>query len=98
MQEVLKSKLIEAMKAKDSVRVSVIRFLMSAIKYKEVELRSTNETITEEKIFGVIKKQIKMRNDSIESFKAGNRQDLVEKESAEKAILEEFAAMQTPQA
>ena len=97
MIETLQKKLIEALRNKDEVRVSVIRFLNAAIKNKEIELRPKGETLDDEKIFQVIKKQIKMRNDSIESFKAGNRQDLIDKENAEKAVLEDLLSLQ-PQA
>jgi uncharacterized protein YqeY len=94
--DTLKSKLIEAQKAKDELRVSVLRFLFSAIKNKEIELRPQNQVLDDEKIFAVIKKQIKMRKDSIESYKAGNRQDLVDKETNELNVLEEYLALQTP--
>ncbi len=86
--DTLKLKLIEAQKAKDELRLSVIRFLVAAIKNKEIELRPKNEVMDDEKILQVLKKQIKMRNDSIESYKAGNRLDLVERETKEKEVLE----------
>ena len=85
---VITQKLIAAQKSKDELGVSVLRFLNAAIKNKEIELRPKGEVLDDEKIFAVLKKQIKMRNDSIESYKAGNRADLVEKESKEKDYLE----------
>lgn len=97
MLDTLKAKLFEAQKAKDEFRVSVLRFLLAAVKNKEIELRVTKEELNDEKVFGVIKKQIKMRRDSIESYKAGNRQDLVDKETKEMQLLEEYMAMQPQQ-
>lgn len=88
--EALQKNLISAQKARDGVRVGVFRFLMSAIKNKEIELRSTGEELTDEQVLKVIKKQIKQRKDSIESYKQGNREDLVAKESEELEILEEI--------
>lgn len=86
----LASKLIEAMKAKDVLRVSVIRLLISGVKNREIELRPLNKALDEDEIRGVIQKQIAQRKDSIENFKTGNRKDLVDKESVELEILEEF--------
>jgi len=86
--DILKTKLIESQKSKDELTLGVLRFLNSAIKNKEIELRPKGEVLDDEKILQVLKKQIKMRNDSIESYKAGNRMDLVERESNEKAVLE----------
>lgn len=87
---VITQKLIEAQKSKDELALSVLRFLNAAIKNKEIELRPKGEVLDDEKIFAVFKKQIKMRNDSIESYKAGNRSDLVEKETKEKEYLEKL--------
>ncbi len=86
--DILKIKLIESQKSKDELTLGVLRFLNSAIKNKEIELRPKGEVLDDEKIIQVLKKQIKMRNDSIESYKAGNRMDLVERESKEKDVLE----------
>ncbi|OGC46311.1 hypothetical protein A2V49_00405 [candidate division WWE3 bacterium RBG_19FT_COMBO_34_6] len=86
----LQQDLIKYQKAKDSLRIDVIRFLMAGIKNKEIELRGQNIVLNDEHIVKVINKQIKQRNDSIESYKMGNREDLVQKETKEKEILEEI--------
>lgn len=95
----LQKKMIEAMKAKDEVRLSAIRYLLAGIKNKEIELRPLHQELTDEVVLNVIKKQIKKRNEAIEQFKAGGRQDLVDKESKEVEILTqlqtEFAPVQT---
>jgi uncharacterized protein YqeY len=77
-----------AMKNKDQVRLDTLRFMQSAIKNREIELRPS--PITEEDMIGVIKKLAKQRKESIEQYQAGGRQDLADKERAELAILEEF--------
>lgn len=92
----LQRKMIEAMKSKDETRLSVIRYLNSAIKNKEIELRPLKQDMTDEVVLSVIKKQIKNRNQAIEQFKAGNREDLVAKESAELAILSELQSEFAP--
>jgi uncharacterized protein len=76
-----------ALKNKDVARVSTLRFLKSALQNLSIEKRKPLE---EEDIISVIKKQVKQRKDSIESFKSGNRLDLVEKEEHELAILKNY--------
>jgi hypothetical protein len=81
----------EAMKHRDNVRVSLIRMLLAAIKNKEVEkLRP----LTEDEFIAVVKTSVKQHIESVESFKKGNRQDLVEKEEKELALLEKFLPAQ----
>lgn len=86
----LNSKLLGALKQKDSFKTGVIRYLMSGIKNKEIELRPQGISLTDEHILKVISKQIKQRNDSIAEFTKGGRQDLVDKETKERVFLEEL--------
>jgi uncharacterized protein YqeY len=92
----LKEKILEvikiAMKAKEADRLSAIRMLQAAVKYREIELRP-NE-ITEPDITGVIRKLTKQRKDSIEEFQKAGRQDLVDKETFELKVLEEYLPAQ----
>jgi uncharacterized protein len=80
-----------AMKERDGVRLSVHRMLLTAIKNKEVEKIGT---ITEDEFFSLIKTSVKQHVESIESFKKGQRQELVEKEEKELEILKEFLPSQ----
>jgi uncharacterized protein YqeY len=73
-----------AMRAKDSERLSAVRLLLAAIKQREVDERIE---LPDSQILAIIDKMIKQRNDSIEQFKLGNRQDLVEKEQFEIGVL-----------
>jgi len=77
----------EALKKRDTIRVSVFRMLLAAIKNKEVE---KIRPLTDEEFFALVKTSIKQHNDSIESFKKGQRLELAEKEEKELEILKEF--------
>ncbi len=92
LSEKIKADLKAAMIAKDSAKLSVIRFLQSAIKYREIELRPN--PISNDEIMGVLKKLVKQRKESIDQFKAGGRNDLVEQETAELKILETYLPAQ----
>ncbi len=87
IQEKIQTDLKEGLKSKDELRVSTIRFLMSAIHNAKIE---KGEELNDEDIVGVIQKQIKQRKESIEGFKKGNRDELVEKETREMKILQEY--------
>lgn len=86
----LKKKQIQALKEKDMERLSVVRYLVSEIHNKEIALRSQNIELTDKHVIKTIEKQIKQRKESIEEYKKGERQDLVNKESKELEILEEL--------
>lgn len=78
---------ISAYKAKEQVRLDVLRLLKTAAKNLQVELR---RPLTDDELLAVIQKQAKQRQDSIEQFGAANRQDLVDKEEAELVILKSY--------
>jgi len=92
IRERLTAEMKEAMKAKDQLRLEAIRFLQSAIKNKEIELRPTPISVDE--VLGVVKKLVKQRKESIEQYQAAARQDLVDKEMAELKILETYLPAQ----
>lgn len=87
----LQDGLKEALKQKDSVRLSLYRMLLTSIKNKEVE---KIRPLTEDEFIAVVKTSIKQHGESIESFKKGNRPDLAEKEEKELEILKEFMPSQ----
>lgn len=103
----LKTKLMDDLKASmkngDKVRLSVIRMLQSALKNKEIDDRvkpvDTNdkrspEEKDDENVISTLKSMVKQRKDSIEQFLAGGRQDLVDQETSELKILEEYLPQQ----
>ena len=76
-----------AMRSRSQQRLEALRFLKSAINRVEIDRRVT---LDDEGITEVIMRQVKDRRDSIRMFQEGNRQDLVEKESADLVVLEEY--------
>ena len=78
---------IAAYKAKDALRLGVLRLLKTAAKNLQVELM---RPVTDDELAGVIQKQANQRQDSIEHFTAANRLDLGGKEAAELAILKDY--------
>lgn len=81
----------QAMKSGDTVRRDTIRMLISSINNAEIAKQAALE---ESDIFGVISKEVKKHQESIEAFKKGNREDLVAKEAAELAVLEGYLPKQ----
>lgn len=75
------------MKAKDGTKVSVLRFLMAAIKNREIELK---DSLDDEQVLQEIVSSAKKRRESIEAFRDAGREDLAVKEEAELVILEEY--------
>jgi uncharacterized protein YqeY len=91
LKEQIDNDLKTAMKSGDKLRTSTLRTLKSAIKYAEIEAKSE---LDEQDLLAVIAKQAKQRRESIEEFKKGGRNDLVEQETAELAILEGYLPAQ----
>lgn len=85
--EKIQADLKESLKAKDGAKVSTIRFLMSAIHNAKIE---KGQELSDEDVVDVVQKQIKQRKESITEFVKGNRADLVEKETKEMEILQEY--------
>jgi uncharacterized protein YqeY len=81
-----------AMKEKASAKLNALRFLQSAFKNKEIELRPN--AASEDDFLGVLKKLVKQRKESIEQFQSAGRADLVAAESAELKLLETYLPAQ----
>ena len=80
-----------AMRSGEKERLGVIRMITSAIKQREVDERIV---LDDAQVLSVLEKMIKQRKESLEQFKAGNRQDLVDKESAEITLLQGYMPSQ----
>ena len=87
----LQKDLHQAMRARDSVRVSVIRLLRSSIGYLEKEKQ---KSLDDAEVMDVISRQVRQRRESIEMYAKGRRQDLVDRETAELMILQEYLPSQ----
>jgi uncharacterized protein len=85
--ERIQKDLTEAMMAKDELRLSVLRMVKSALKYKEVE---KVRPLEDAESLQVLQTLMKQRRESVEQFTKGGRQDLADKETKEIAILEVY--------
>lgn len=88
----LKAKILDdiktAMKARDQLKLDTLRFLQSAMKYREIEVRPAE--IKDEDVMGVIKKLVKQRQESIEQFEKAGRAELAQKEKSELEIIQTY--------
>ena len=91
LKQKLTDDLKQAMKGGDEVKRSVIRLVMAAIKNAEIARQAAS---SDADILGIIAKEVRQRQESIESFKQGNRHDLVTREEAELAVLKEYLPQQ----
>ena len=87
LQQRVDSELKEAIRAKDATRLAVVRMLKSALKYAAIAKSGAEAELSDAEASQVIRKQVKQRQDSIESFEKGGRAELAEKEKEELAIL-----------
>jgi hypothetical protein len=95
LQTDIKAQMIEAMKAKDAVKLSVIRGLMSSFTNEAVAKgRKPDEMLSDDEALAVISRAVKQRKDSIEQFEKGGRADLADSEKAELAILQAYLPAQ----
>ncbi|HEY2123841.1 MAG TPA: GatB/YqeY domain-containing protein [Chthoniobacterales bacterium] len=84
----------EAMRAKDAVKLGVLRMLKSALKYAEIEKAGATAPMGDTEAVAVIRKQVKQRQDSIESFEKGGRPELAAKEKEELNVLQGYLPQQ----
>jgi uncharacterized protein YqeY len=91
IQTDIKEQMKEAMKAKDTVKLGVVRGLSSAFTNELVKLgKMPQDELSDEDALNVIRRAVKQRKDSIEQFVAGGRPELADDEKAELAILETY--------
>jgi uncharacterized protein YqeY len=90
LQKRIDEDLKDAMRAKDAARLSVLRLLKAALKNATIEKVGAGGELNDAEAIAVIRKQVKQRQDSIESFEKGGRPELVEKEKAEMAVLNQY--------
>ena len=78
------------MMAKDELKLSTIRMLKSAIQYHEIQKGGAGYEATDEDVIKVIGREVKKRNEAIELYKQGGRNELADKEEKELAILKAY--------
>lgn len=91
VRQQMEADLKTAMKERDTETRDALRFVISAFKYAEIDARGELSDDEQQK---VLRQQVKQRQDSIEQFRAGNRQDLVDKEEAQLRVLERYLPQQ----
>ena len=87
MQARIEEDLKSAMKAGDKRRVATLRLLLAALKNEKIQAQ---RELTDDEIEAVLRRAVKQRKDSIEQYARGGRQDLVDAETEELAIIEEY--------
>ena len=90
IQERIDSDLKQAMRARDTAKLGVLRMLKSALKYAAIAKSGAEAELNDAEVAQVIRKQVKQRQDSIESFEKGGRAELANKEKEELSILNAY--------
>ncbi len=83
----IKEEFQKAMAAKDDLKVSTLRMLRAGVQNLEIELRVKKKELNDEAVLEVVSREVKRREESIEAFVKGLRQDLADKEIKELEIL-----------
>lgn len=91
LKERLSSELKDSLKSRERLKVSTLRLVISAMKNKEIEKRGA---LSEEEVIDLLLCLAKQRKESIEAFRKGKRQDLVDKETEELKIIETYLPQQ----
>ena len=91
----IEAELKSTLKSGEKEKTGVLRFLISAIKNHQIEIKAKGEEyLKDEEIIAVIRRQVKQRKDSIAEYEKGDRPELAEKEKAELEILENYLPAQ----
>ena len=88
LNQTVSEDLQKAMKARDEIRVSTLRFLRAGLQNLAIERKK--KVLDDQEVLEVVVKLIKQHQDSIEGFRKGRREDLVQKEQAELTILQSY--------
>jgi uncharacterized protein YqeY len=96
VREKISAALKDAMKSKEASTLSTIRMINAAIKQKDIDVARPrgDDRIADEEVLNLLQGMIKSRREAIEMFRQGNRDDLIEKETAEIAVIEQFLPQQ----
>ncbi|MFW5703684.1 MAG: GatB/YqeY domain-containing protein [Patescibacteria group bacterium] len=87
LKQQLQKEQITAMKSGDKARLGVLRYIVSQIKNKEID---TKNELSDAEVVQILRKQIKELKDGIESFKKGGREDLIQENEQQIAIISEY--------
>ena len=91
----IKAALVSAMKGGDKDSTATIRLIQSAIKNRDIELRTASQQPDDDQmVTEVMQKMIKQRRESVDLYRKGNREELAAREEAEIAVIERFLPAQ----
>lgn len=94
LKQSMEQDLIQALKQSDSLRTGVLRYFKAILLRAEIDQRIT---LDDDAIIKLLQKEIKKRRDAIQQFRAGGREDLVQKETEELKVLQAYAPPQLGQ-
>jgi len=95
LHQKIEAELKSALKSGEKEKTGVLRFLISAIKNHQIEIKTKDEQyLADEEVVAVIRRQVKQRKDSIAEYEKGGRQELADKEKAELDILDNYLPAQ----
>lgn len=98
LRDDINNALKEAMKAKNERAVSTLRMVNSTIKNADIEARTTGKATGDAEVLAILQKMIKQRQESVELYKKGGRDDLVKQEQEEIAIIQAYLPQQMSEA
>lgn len=91
IKEDIQKRIISSLKGKKETEVKVLRFVLSEIKYAEI---NKQKDLTDEETVSLLQKEVKKRREAIEMFKKGKRDDLVQDEEKQISIIEDYLPKQ----
>ena len=96
MRDILDKSLKDAMRARDTQKISTIRLINAAIKDRDIAIRSEDnlEGVSDEEILSILSKMIKQRKESAKQYEEGGRLELAQQEFEEIEIIENFLPRQ----
>ena len=94
LQQRVDEDLKKAMRARDAVKVGALRMVKSALEYAAIEKSGKEAELNDAEAAQVVRKQVKQRQDSVESFEKGGRAELAAKEREELSILQSYLPQQ----
>ena len=95
LQQTIDENFTKAFKAKEEIKVSVLRMLKAAIKNKTIENKT--DSLDDKEVVSVVQKELKKRKDSIEAFEKADRQDLAMREKEELEVLVDYVPAMMPE-
>lgn len=90
LQDKISLDLKQAMKDKDTLKLSVLRMVLASINNESINLNKKDEGLSDEEVIKVLKREVKKRKDSIEQYRSGGRIDLADAEIKELPFLEKY--------